>query len=368
MAVCVLAVDVYGDLSDSIVGDNDDDDERNAMVSSSQPFMLSGDFFEPTPSTKKTNGIAETKSNAVNSPENDSSSAVVRGDRTWREGDGESVSLCCGRCCSPLGYSSMGSPDTWRLWKHRLSAVMRQTDENNDGTMAVRNHRPIKLLHSTKPLGSCSSFLARELVRYAESKAIFTFVVLFEDCGRTGGKIKMNSQMEHNKCILLRLLSWETTMATSFEESSFQNPSQCNDDRRRSHELKFKRVAKIIFEETLDPTAEARLGHNNSSTQWFWGGVDLCCLPPSNEARNTLGIGNNRNTNLNTPSAEIHGTADSEGKVSTVRLQLPRQEYDQLLSDLIFGRSYFTKEIAEATIILKMGGLWKGLGLTAVTL
>ena len=89
-----------------------------------------------------------------------------------------------------------------------------------------------------------------------------------------------------------------------------------------------------------------------------------------------MGIGNNNNSNQNAASTvQIDGTANGDGKdygkskpASTVRLQLPREEYDQVLSDLTFGRSHFTKEIAEATITLKMGGLWEGLGLTAVAL
>jgi len=119
-----------------------------------------------------------------------------------------------------------------------------------------------------------------------------------------------------------------------------------------------------VFEETIDPTAKNRHStHNNdSTTQWFWGGVDLCCLPPpSNKDINTSGMKADSTSN-DIDDATILKPA------STVKLQLSQEEYDQVLSDLVYGRSYFTKEIAEATVMIKMGGLSKGLGLTAVVL
>ncbi|MGK3749332.1 MAG: hypothetical protein ACI8RD_001626 [Bacillariaceae sp.] len=385
MAICALAVDGYGEFTER---DNDNidrggggggggGDDSEADLLSSSSFMLpteGNNYFQPSSlsssTVKKEKEKEESKDDAdsknskpaetsMEEEKPSSSSAVVRGDRTWQSAtDGESVSLCCGRCCSPLGFASLGSPETWRLWKHRLFIP---SIKQNDASFVHPKYRP---------LGSCSSFLARELVRYAESKAIFTFVVRCED---------NYSGMEEtsNKCLLLRLLSWETTMATSFEEfspcfssqDSSNNSNDISKSRRNLHRLNFRRITKIVFEETIDPTAKinGHSTHNNndsSTTQWFWGGIDLCCLPPpppSNKIPPTdEGVNSEQQT---TTDATMAPKA-----ASTVKLQLPREEYDQVLSDLVFGRSYFTKEMAEATIMLKMGGLWEGLGLTAVAL
>ena len=225
-------------------------------------------------------------------------------------------------------------------------------------TKANRSKAPFTMvvLPTTKPLGSCSSFLARELVRYAESKAIFTFVV------RRDAEEEKND--DDDKCLLLRLLSWETAMATSFVDESAKRSSP-----KPSLRLRFTKVAKIVFEETADPTANAK-GHlaanhqdNGGATQWFWGGVDLCCPPPSPGAN-----ANATNTNTNNTFSNDFGSQEQRKSVSTARLQLPKDEYDRVLEDLVTGRSLFEKEMADATILLKMGGIWKGLGLTAVAL
>jgi hypothetical protein len=78
-------------------------------------------------------------------------------------------------------------------------------------------------------LCSCASFLACELVRYADAKTIFTFTV-----GVEGSESK-----EPRKCLLLRLVGW----ATIFEESS------------SNHRLDFSLVAKVVYEDTLDKLA-----------------------------------------------------------------------------------------------------------------
>ena len=375
MAICALAVDGYGEFTERDDNSNIDgggggggrgSDDSDADLLSSSSFMLpmeGNNYFEPSslPSSteekemekEESKDDADSKNSepvetSMDKEKPSSSSAVVRGDRTWQSAtDGESVSLCCGRCCSPLGFASLGSPETWRFWKHRLFIP---SIKQNDASFVHPKYRP---------LGSCSSFLARELVRYAESKAIFTFVVRCED---------NYSGMEEasNKCLLLRLLSWETTMATSFEE----NDSSKN--RRNRHRLDFRRVTKIVFEETIDPTAKIN-GHSthtnndSSTTQWFWGGIDLCCPPPTSNksARTTASTGIDEDVNTTNNNDDAMMTSKS---ASTVKLQLPREEYDQVLSDLVFGRSHFTKEMAEATILLKMGGIWEGLGLTAVAL
>ena len=167
-------------------------------------------------------------------------------------------------------------------------------------------------------------------------------------------------------------------MAKSFDDDYGGDGSYDDDHEsisslsRSSYRLKFQRVSKIVFEETADPTANKAVdpstthstndGSSLATTQWFWGGVDLCCPPPSAAGFNV----NNSTASSTTISGDE--TKDEENPVSTVRLQLPRDEYNRVLADLVFGRSCFQKEVAEATIVLKMGGIWKGLGLTAVAL
>jgi hypothetical protein len=225
--------------------------------------------------------------------------ATVRGDRSWRDVTG-GAAVCCSQCCSPLGFAAIESPECFRLFKHRLSV--------SSGT------------NGSNRLSSCASFLAREMARYAEAKAMFNFVVALDE----------PSQM-HKKCLLLRLVSWDTNMATSYQTSS-----------RR---LDFRRVAKIVFEETYDKLA----GNQGSDvTKWVWGGVDLCCAP------------------LNGMPSDPN--EDSMMKVSIVRLLLQQDEYDEVLESFREGSNQFSKDVAEATILVKMGTSNNSLGLTAIPL
>ena len=422
-AVCALAVDGYGELTEVPENSNNSD----VFVSQSNDLgefctkSASSSFVLPNPpKTTRDAGVTEEKKDDPditnnngnfdnNEPEISATSAVIRGDRTWQDAvDGDSVSLCCARCCSPLGFASLGSPETWRFWKHRLSIQVQaqpviqrknksykykaETKEKYDRLSNIVETMPIAaktvdavggfssnaklsrmplltVVPITKPLGSCSSFLARELVRYAESKAIFTFVVR-----REGRENSIHGN--NNECLLLRMLSWETAMATSF-----QTKTNARDE--ASSALLLRKVAKIVFEITSDPTvtaAQARSnkhGMNNTNsdgdaapTQWFWGGVDLCCPPPTAFNKSNAKNNNSNNNNNCTTIPGVSQLDDSpppEG-VSTVRLELPSDEFDVVMEDLVSGKSLFEPEIANATILLQMGGLSEGYGLTAVAL
>lgn len=411
-AVCALAVESYGDptedsnnSSDAASIDQTNESGKSEDLGTFFAKPPSSSFVLPNPGTSPAEPpeteAEEKKDDAmfgdgVGEPPITATSAVIRGDRRWQDAnDGESVSLCCGRCCSLLGFASLGSPETWRFWKHRLS-IPKATNErqetdaeglnnskSNNTTLSMtfaasasvtttteqrlRRKTSMVSLPSTKPLGSCSSFLARELVRYAESKAIFTFVVTSEGPG--------DKSRKKNNCLLLRLLSWQTAIATSCEKQEIESPSSLPSPAKPpSSKLLFRKVAKIVFEETIDPTVDQATtsghqsnGETGGAAQWFWGGVDLCCPPPSalsmkqtNSSANaaaTTTIGNNDDDDTNQTKA-----------VSTAKLQLPGDEYDRVFEDLMSGRSFFEKETADATILLKMGDLWKGLGLTAVVL
>eukprot|EP00539_Tryblionella_compressa_P018549 CAMPEP_0178861040 /NCGR_PEP_ID=MMETSP0747-20121128/2063_1 /TAXON_ID=913974 /ORGANISM="Nitzschia punctata, Strain CCMP561" /LENGTH=283 /DNA_ID=CAMNT_0020527531 /DNA_START=1 /DNA_END=852 /DNA_ORIENTATION=+ len=281
------------------------------------------------------------------------SSAAVRGDRPWRNSsDGESVTLSCSQCCSPLGFASLASPETWRFWKHRLSTTV-----NMQSTQSASLPYYSKTSWKTKSVGSCSSFLAREMVRYAESKAIFTFVVRRENYNTSNSENRV-------RCLLLRLLSWETTMAFSGQDRGKKVRQRRTDlssgsSGGESHRLDFQRVAKLVFEETLERIAgTAASDDNNPISQWIWGGVDLCCPTPTN-APNLFSVSHQSSTNR----------IQSQTTVSTVRLELPYDEYDEVLADLKANRCMFSKEQEEATIALKMGGQnSNGMGLTIIPL
>lgn len=235
--------------------------------------------------------------------------ATVRGERSWRDSTG-GAAVCCSQCCSPLGFASIDFPETYRLLKHRLSVGTR--------------------LKGLNQLTSCASFVAREMVRYAEAKAIFTFVV---------GLDSPPQQAFYRKCLLLRLVSWDTNMATNFEDPSPR--------------LSFRRVAKIVFEETNDKLAE---NNSDGGMKWEWGGVDLCCTP----------------LNFGLANLPIPTSRNTDRKVSTVRLLLQQDEYDEVAQSFREGGSIFSRSVTEATILVKMGvgssGRGNALGLTAIPL
>lgn len=287
-SVCILAVDGYGEGSD-------------------------------TGNSVNTNSKAPSLSQMILDESNDTS-AAVRGARTWRDAVG-GATICCSQCCSPLGFASLESPETYRLLNHRLSSSLATSES---GITAA-------------PVTSCASFVARELVRYAESKAIFTFIVSTE-------KRTKNKNGHLPQCLLLRLLSWDTAMAWDFEADP---SSRCKP--------KFRRVAKIVYEVTNDKLSA---GHNNNDsddiTTWVWGGVDLCCTPDGRLANNEGQTNNN----------------GDEQVASTVRLQLPVDEWDEV-STTLQETSLFSKAVVDATILIKLGQIpseTDNVGLAAIPL
>ena len=244
--------------------------------------------------------------------------ATVRGDRYWRDAS-VGASVCCSNCSSPLGFASIESPECFRLLKHRLSIPTTITTTTVDGGKA-----------QSRPLSSCASFLAREMVRYAEAKAIFTFIVTLDM-----PQMSFASNV-YAKCILLRLVSWDCDIATAFEGQTVN--------------LNFRRYAKIVFEETYDRKAK-------HAGTWVWGGTDLCCPPLTGIEENSTNTAEN----------------DKEWKVSTARIALREEEYLETVASLRAGQALFSSAIAAATILVKMGTMPSSndesrLGLTAIPL
>ena len=213
-----------------------------------------------------------------------------RGERVWKDSIGGGT-ICCSQCCTTLGFASLEAPENLRLLKHRLSTSHPFDD-------SLQRH-------------SCDSFVAHEIIRYAESKAIFTFVV---------------ATASHRKCLLLQLLSWDTRFADSNESK--------HDDMKRD-ELRFRRVVKVIYEETLDTAENSIVG----SVAWNWGNLDLCCI----DGMKTEATINATNSTGNT------------GKAS-VRISVSIHEWNEFKKALLNGSSMFlAKEVIDTTILLTLG-------------
>eukprot|EP00934_Nitzschia_sp_Nitz4_P007640 Nitzschia sp. Nitz4//scaffold166_size90379//47879//49388//NITZ4_005060-RA/size90379-exonerate_est2genome-gene-0.74-mRNA-1//1//CDS//3329538205//7630//frame0 len=250
--------------------------------------------------------------------------ATIRGDRLWRDITG-GATICCSVCCVRLGFASVEA-ESFRLLKHRLS----MSDPNNN------EHSP------SEQMSTCASFLAREMVRYAESKAIFTFVVSRESTAEP------NWPSHYTKCILLRLVSWDSNIATCVDASN---------------QLLFQSYAKIVFEETYSRERQKET-NEDSPMSWVWGGVDLCCPPPESGGPPVV-----------LPSSENSDRLATQAS-SSVRLELSSEEYDELLASLQSGTELFSQAVSDATVLVKMGpsALSKaqngssGLGLTAISL
>ena len=278
--------------------------QKNVAMQDSNVVCLHKDDVGPQVCILAVNGYGEEDENTpkdfrnvVSSlkPDDNPASALVRGDRPWVDAVG-GATICCSQCCSPLGYASLESPITFRFLKHRFS---------------VRSsHQMDKIGHRVVPMSACSSFVARELVRYAETKAIFTFIVGVDSSEPVGRR----------RCLLLRVLSWDAVLATTYETSSSQR-------------LHFDRVAKIVYEETYNKLATR---DNKNISSWVWGGVDLCCLP-----RDANITGDNKSFKV--------------AQKSAVRLQLPQEEWEEVRLSLIEGNRWFSKSVSDATILVTMG-------------
>ena len=284
--------------------------QKNVAMQDSNVVCLHKDDVGPSVCILAVNGYGEEDENTPKNFRNDVSilktddnlaSALVRGDRPWVDAVG-GASICCSQCCSPLGYASLESPITFRFLKHRFS--IRSTHQMD--AVGIR----------VVPMSACSSFVARELVRYAETKAIFTFIV----------GVDSSEPVTRRRCLLLRVLSWDVFLATTYKSSSSQR-------------LHFDRVAKIVYEETHNKLATG----DDKNISWVWGGVDLCCLP-----RDVNIAGDNDSYTRQNDSFRV-------AQKSAVRLQLPQEEWEEVRLSLIDGNRWFSKSVSEATILVTMG-------------
>jgi HECT-like Ubiquitin-conjugating enzyme (E2)-binding len=283
-AVCVLAVDGYGE--DSALQPN----HEEGFGSYSSPFAQ----------------VAEELGN------NDSP-ATLRGPRAWRDTVGGGTT-CCSQCCSVLGYASVTSPDTFRLFKHRLILL----DE---------------VSNSVHPVLSCASFVAHEMIRFADTKAIFTFVLVRSE-RRTS-----HNQQKRRHILRLKLLSWDCQFASSrgVTKSDLDISAENNNPQ-------FRQAVKLIWEEAwLDVEGPVEA---HDLTNWTWGGADICCPPFAAQSTDVSG---------STIDKDGLGDILQESSSSSVTLPLDEDEWDDVMESLRTGEGFFSEEVVHATVLAKLG-------------
>ena len=295
--VCVLAVDGYG--------------ERAEVEASSGAYDNDGAVGKgPSPS-----GLVDLDAMA--------NGAEFRGLRKWRDSVG-GATLCCSQCCSTLGFASLDNPDSCRLFKHCLSSLTRQKSQRFDKNIFARN--------------TCASFLAKDMIRYAESQAVFTFLV-------TSGRVDSTEQSSDQGYLLLKLLSWDTAVATS----------TCHGDERMSTPL--TKGIKVIYEfvdastnaiSTIGIPGSADSKSIDDIMTWTWGGADLCCPPfaSGNSSRHASG-------------REAQSETPDYGKAS-VQIFLTEKELSQVKNYIKAGSSLFPDSVSKVSILLKLGNDEKG--------
>ena len=229
-------------------------------------------------------------------------------DKSWRV-DTQIKSIACAICCSALGFVSSHDTNTYRFYKHLLSCFPNNinADPKNDILCSY----------------TCGSFLSREMIRYAESEAIYTFIVETE--AHTSG------------CILLRMLSWDTIMGTTAPMATKFN---------NGNSIKYQKVLKVIFEETSDVNVSLA---SDNPMEWKWGGLDLCCPPLRKTGFKEPALHNNLSAEMTARNVDV------QTKTTSVRIYLSSSEYHQLKHTLVLGSRFFSEAVREAFIMSKLG-------------
>lgn len=257
-------------------------------------------------------------------PEDDKANYSIQqtSSQSWKDKSvkvgGAINTVACANCCSTVGFVSEFDPDTYRLYKHLLDCGV------HVGTSAFDS-----------PFGkyTCGSFVAREMVRYAESEAIYTFIVGVSDTP--------NSTVSHDSgsCFLLKMLSWDTLMGVTNES---------NNGRLENHiesGLHFQKVLKVIFEEISDNAKLSNMG--DDLMEWTWGGIDLCCLPQISQTKD--------NSSQQPAAAEGITPPSQHAKASSVRMFLSKEEWLQLRHALVCGSECFSGTVSSAVVMAKLG-------------
>lgn len=303
--VCILAIEGYGEqdvhsgnLQDSETGSADDTGK-----------------YKKYPNNNIDNAALDV-----------SKGALFRGKRAWCDAVG-GATVCCNLCCSILGYASLEEPDSCRLLKHRLRAIANSADEQSDGTKGMISAKDYFSSNT------CATFIGRELARYAESQAVFTFIIF-------------NGQSSDSRVLLLKLLSWNTIMRIS--NTSRRGKNVHNND------VRFRRIAKVIYEEIDNQNHRLLVddkSDGNDPIIFSWGSIDLCC-PPS--GGRIISRGNRAVNEQHRDMKRNVSNVISESK-ACVQIHLPEDEWIQLREALREGNDLIPNVISDSTVMLKLG-------------
>jgi len=319
--ICILAVEGYGE-QEEIQGSN----HKTAAEATKAPK-----FMETKEGNEAEDGIQNDKSNSKGSKSDSiaeylGGGVLFRGKRTWRDAVG-GATICCIQCCSTLGFASIEEPDTCRLLKHRLCAKANDVIVDNDqyNLISVKDW----FSHNTS-----ASFIARELIRYAESQAVFTFIIFNEDAASS-------------RALLLKLLSWNTSMGFFTKD---ENKEQKFTGAYHGA-AKLRRIAKVVFEEIDDPNRHLLDSKSNNvsdpmSLSWEF---DLCCPPFDKPSQKKESVDFN--------GSLANGSTDNGSLVSkaSVHIHLPSDDWKQLRDEVLQGRRFIPDSISEATVLMKLG-------------
>ncbi|KAL9189323.1 hypothetical protein ACHAXT_011813 [Thalassiosira profunda] len=239
------------------------------------------------------------------------------GSLAWKDksaAKGEGVrAVTCSKCCSTLGFVSDHDETTYRLYKHLLDC-----DTHGPSTFAKY---------------TCGSFLAREMRRYAESEAVYTFIVGVSD---ENDWTRVHTPGEF---ILIRMLSWDTPMATLGRDQT----KVCEDDDTPDNAIRFQKVVKVIFEVTSGRNELADPTSAEDPLEWSWRGNDFCCPPLSGTSADEAS------------NADEGFDAMSRRKASSTRIFFSQREWSELSEALTNGTSYFSRVVSDAVVTAKLG-------------
>ena len=231
--------------------------------------------------------------------------------------------ITCSKCYSVLGFVSGHDSNTLRFYKHLLSCGDPFSSSPSSSLTAKNSFSKY----------TCGSFIAREMVRYAESEAIYTFIVGVSD------ENDWTRLSRPSECLLLHMLSWDSALVGV----DGRTRSSGNDDEEEDGTIQFEKVLKVIFDETIDRGQHSSSGQEDedgTSTKWTWGGIDLC-WPPS--------LSNGLDDN------EGFSTTEPQTKAASVRIYLSNQEWSDLKRVLMNGSEYFSEMVKDAVVLSKLG-------------
>jgi hypothetical protein len=317
--VCILAVEGYGE----------------AMTPTTETISSA------TAATTTANTVvAATTANTTAlplQPSRQNATLQQGGNHDWHDVVG-GVTLTCGQCCSILGYASFPDADdssSCRLYKHRLEAIntwRHRSRTSTSSSLSNDQQQHPMMVEDCFQYNNIASFLGKELIRYAESKAIFTFLVFDQDGNRHNGDHDDDNDAM-SQCIFIRVLSWNTMVARKRNQKGHDH-------------VYFRRCVKVIYQQERDVSKYINEADNvEKKVSRFMG--DECC-PPSFVVPFATSTSPTTTTDNNNSSNQMPSTR-------SVNLYLDSQERNELHDCLQDASNFFPDSVSRATVMLKLG-------------